>query len=158
MAAEDVLIMPDPVYYGGTADRSVGSADIIAGVAARGRKAEHFPDARRCGDRLAALARPGDRIVVMGARDDTLTLFAEEILAKLCRCIALLLLTLAAARRRSSPIRASSRASAAGRRRAIAASASASEAIAAIRSASPPRASMISASAGGGAAPRRATP
>ncbi len=33
--------------------------------------------------RLAALARPGDRIVVMGARDDTLTAFAEEIVTTL---------------------------------------------------------------------------
>ena len=30
-----------------------------------------------------ALARPGDRIVIMGARDDTLSVFAAEILARL---------------------------------------------------------------------------
>ena len=76
MAAEDVLIMPDPVYYGGTTSREVGSADIIAGVAGHGRHAEHVPERDACAERLAALARPGDRIVVMGARDDTLTLFA----------------------------------------------------------------------------------
>jgi len=83
MAAGDVLIMPDPVYYGGTTSRAVGSADIVAGVADHGRFAEHVADRADCADRLAALARPGDRIVVMGARDDSLTLFAEEILAKL---------------------------------------------------------------------------
>jgi UDP-N-acetylmuramate--alanine ligase len=83
MAEEDVLVMPDPAYYGGTTDRSVGTADIIAGIAARGRTAEHVPDRARCGERLAALARPGDRIVVMGARDDTLTLFAEDLVERL---------------------------------------------------------------------------
>jgi UDP-N-acetylmuramate--alanine ligase len=83
MAADDILIMPDPVYFGGTTNREVGSGDIVAGIAAAGRTAEHIPDRAACGDRLAALARPGDRIVVMGARDDTLTLFAEEILARL---------------------------------------------------------------------------
>jgi UDP-N-acetylmuramate--alanine ligase len=83
MAEADVLIMPDPVYYGGTADRSVGSGGVIAGVVARGRRAEHIPDRGECGDRLVALARPGDRILVMGARDDTLTLFAEDIVARL---------------------------------------------------------------------------
>jgi UDP-N-acetylmuramate--alanine ligase len=83
MAAEDVLIMPDPVYYGGTTDRSVGTEDVIAGILDHGRRAEHIPERETCGARLAALARPGDRIVVMGARDDTLTHFAEEILAKL---------------------------------------------------------------------------
>jgi UDP-N-acetylmuramate--alanine ligase len=30
---------------------------------------------------MADLARPGDRIVIMGARDDTLSLFAREVLA-----------------------------------------------------------------------------
>jgi UDP-N-acetylmuramate--alanine ligase len=83
MAPDDVLIMPDPVYYGGTTDRSVGSDSIAAAIVARGRKAEHIADRGRCGDRLAALARPGDRIVVMGARDDSLTLFAEEIVQRL---------------------------------------------------------------------------
>jgi UDP-N-acetylmuramate--alanine ligase len=83
MAAGDVLIMPDPVYYGGTTDRSIGSADIVAGVAGRGRIAEHIPERKDCAARLVALARPGDRIVMMGARDDTLTVFAEEIVARL---------------------------------------------------------------------------
>jgi UDP-N-acetylmuramate--alanine ligase len=83
MAPDDVLIMPDPVYYGGTADRSINSGGIIAGVAARGRLAEHIPDRADCLPRLAELARPGDRILVMGARDDTLTLFAEQIVERL---------------------------------------------------------------------------
>ena len=83
MAADDVLIMPDPVYYGGTTDMSVGSGDIVSGIVARGRQAEHVPDRPACATRLADLAQPGDRVVVMGARDDTLTLFAEDVLARL---------------------------------------------------------------------------
>jgi len=83
MAAGDVLIMPDPVYYGGTTDRSVGSGEIVAGVAERGRTAEYVAERVGCAERLVALAEPGDRIVVMGARDDTLTQFAEELVAKL---------------------------------------------------------------------------
>jgi UDP-N-acetylmuramate--alanine ligase len=83
MAAGDVLIMPDPVYYGGTTSREIGSGDIVAGVAAEGRLAEHVPKRAEGGERLAALARPGDRIIVMGARDDTLTLFAEELIGRL---------------------------------------------------------------------------
>ncbi|MDJ0943955.1 MAG: Mur ligase family protein [Kiloniellales bacterium] len=81
---DDVLIMPDPVYYGGTVtDRSVTSEDIVAGVAAAGRQAEAFAERAACGDRLIELARPGDRIVVMGARDDTLALFAAELVERL---------------------------------------------------------------------------
>jgi UDP-N-acetylmuramate--alanine ligase len=83
LADDDVLLMPDPVYYGGTVERSVGSGDIVAGVQAAGRRAEHIPDRAEAGRRLAALARPGDRIVVMGARDDTLSEFARDLLAAL---------------------------------------------------------------------------
>jgi UDP-N-acetylmuramate--alanine ligase len=83
MRSEDVLVMSDPVYHGGTTDRSVGSEAIVAGVRAAGRTAEHIPERPRCGDRLAELARPGDRILVMGARDDTLSQFARELLAAL---------------------------------------------------------------------------
>lgn len=80
---DDVLIMPDPVYYGGTVDRSVGSGDIVAGVQAGGRTALAIPGRARCGDMLIQLARPGDRIVVMGARDDTLSQFATELPGRL---------------------------------------------------------------------------
>ena len=79
----DVLLMPAPVYYGGTTDRSVGSEAVAEAVRARGRRAEALADRAACGERLIALARPGDRIVVMGARDDTLSQFAAEILARL---------------------------------------------------------------------------
>jgi UDP-N-acetylmuramate--alanine ligase len=83
LGSEDVLVMPDPVYFGGTVDRSIGSAEIVEGVRAAGRNAEHIPDRAQCGERLGALARPGDRIIVMGARDDTLTHFAADLLASL---------------------------------------------------------------------------
>lgn len=83
MRPDDVLLMPEPVYYGGTTDRSVGSEDIAAGVRAAGRKAEALGDRAACGDRLIELARPGDRIVVMGARDDTLSDFARDLLSRL---------------------------------------------------------------------------
>ncbi|HAY08308.1 MAG TPA: Mur ligase family protein [Hyphomonas sp.] len=81
--AEDILLMPEPAYFGGTVDRSVGSADLAADICALGRNAEALSDRAACGARLLELAKPGDRILVMGARDDTLTVFAQELLAKL---------------------------------------------------------------------------
>jgi UDP-N-acetylmuramate--alanine ligase len=83
LAPEDVLLMPEPVYFGGTVDRSVTSADLSAALVAQGRNAEALADRPACGDRLVALAQPGDRIVIMGARDDTLTVFAREVLERL---------------------------------------------------------------------------
>jgi len=81
--AGDVLVMPEPVYFGGTVDRSVSSSEITAGVAAAGHPAFAFPTREMCGEKLKALAAPGDRIVVMGARDDTLSTFAAGLLAQL---------------------------------------------------------------------------
>ena len=83
MADDDVLLMPEPVYYGGTTDRSVGSQDIAASVRATGRRAEALATRADCGDRIVEIARPGDRILVMGARDDTLSTFAAELLQRL---------------------------------------------------------------------------
>jgi len=80
---EDVLVMPEPVYFGGTVDRSVGSREIVCEIERRGRKAFGFPDRSACGDSLVRLARRGDRIVVMGARDDSLSQFAHELLRRL---------------------------------------------------------------------------
>tara|TARA_R110002124_G_scaffold42541_2_gene130832 strand:- start:8156 stop:9553 length:1398 start_codon:yes stop_codon:yes gene_type:complete len=83
MQAEDVLLMPEPVYYGGTTDRSVGSEDIAAGIRAAGASAEALPTRDACGDRLIDTAGPGDRIIIMGARDDTLSTFAAGLLVRL---------------------------------------------------------------------------
>ncbi|WP_191553839.1 UDP-N-acetylmuramate--L-alanine ligase [Brevundimonas aurantiaca] len=83
MREDDVLLMPEPVYYGGTTDRSVGSAAIAEGVRAAGRQAEALPDRAACGDRIVEMARPGDRVLVMGARDDTLSSFAADLLERL---------------------------------------------------------------------------
>jgi UDP-N-acetylmuramate--alanine ligase len=65
--------------------REVTSADIVADVAAAGRDARHIPERAAAAAHLVAEARPGDRIVVMGARDDTLSLLAAEMVGQLAR-------------------------------------------------------------------------
>ncbi|QIQ85888.1 Mur ligase family protein [Erythrobacter sp.] len=77
---DDVTIMCDPVYFGGTVDRSVGTERIVELIGAAGGHAEHIPEREACGQRIAELAEPGDRVVVMGARDDTLSAFARGVL------------------------------------------------------------------------------
>ena len=81
LGEDDHLILCDPVYFGGTVDKSIGSQNITDAVAAAGRNAEYIPAREDCGNRIAELARPGDRIVIMGARDDTLSGFAAHVLA-----------------------------------------------------------------------------
>ena len=83
MNDEDVLVMPEPVYFGGTVDRSVGSRELISEIERHGRNAFAFPDRTGCGDALVKLARRGDQIVIMGARDNSLSHFAHEVLRRL---------------------------------------------------------------------------
>ncbi|PKP93261.1 MAG: UDP-N-acetylmuramate--alanine ligase [Alphaproteobacteria bacterium HGW-Alphaproteobacteria-16] len=80
---DDLLVLPDPVYQGGTVAREVTSADIVADIAARGRPALHIADRAAAAAHLVATARPGDRIVIMGARDDTLSQLAAEMVGAL---------------------------------------------------------------------------
>lgn len=83
LAEDDILLMPPPVYFGGTTDRRVTHNDIIGGVQAAGRRAEACADRAACGARLLELAAPGDRILIMGARDDSLSTFAASVLTEL---------------------------------------------------------------------------
>ncbi|MFM5908259.1 MAG: UDP-N-acetylmuramate--L-alanine ligase, partial [Novosphingobium sp.] len=82
---EDVTILCDPGDFGGTVDRSEGSERIVNLIAAAGGSAEYVPAREDCGARIVELAQAGDRVVIMGARDDTLTTFARDILEKVSR-------------------------------------------------------------------------
>jgi UDP-N-acetylmuramate--alanine ligase len=77
LRAEDRLFLADPVYQGGTTDRTRGS-DWLAGEI--GPQARHIPERAAIGEALLAEAKDGDRILIMGARDDTLSEFAAELL------------------------------------------------------------------------------
>ena len=83
LGADDRVVFSDPVYFGGTVDRSEGSERIVKLIADGGARAEHIPSRKDVEDRLVSLARPGDRIVIMGARDDTLSEFAQRIFQRL---------------------------------------------------------------------------
>jgi UDP-N-acetylmuramate--alanine ligase len=83
MAPDDRLYLPDPVYHGGTTDRVRGSDWLAEQIGALDKHAGHIPERARIGDALIAEARDSDRIVIMGARDDTLSEFARELLERL---------------------------------------------------------------------------
>ncbi len=75
-----IWIMNDVFYAGGTVTRDISSNDIIAPVQASGKEAFYLPTRAETFSYLQKNAKLGDRIVVMGARDDTLTDFATQIL------------------------------------------------------------------------------
>lgn len=76
----DQLLMPEVYYAGGTAERSVTAEHVIAWAKEEGINAHCFDERADIIPYLKKHAKKGDRIVVMGARDDTLTDFAHEIL------------------------------------------------------------------------------
>lgn len=76
LAADDKLLLVEPYYAGGTADRSVTSADVAAAIP----QAKVYADRDAVKKEILKTAQSGDRIVIMGARDDTLSEFANEIL------------------------------------------------------------------------------
>ncbi len=78
MRDDDRLYLPDPVYQGGTVDRSRGS-DWLA----QRTGATHIAERAAIGNALLDQALQGDRIVVMGARDDTLSEFAADLVRRL---------------------------------------------------------------------------
>ena len=83
LASRDRLYLPDPVYQGGTVDRGRGSEWLALEIEKRGGHAQHIASRSEIEERLLAKARPNDRIVIMGARDDTLAEFARDLVEKL---------------------------------------------------------------------------
>ncbi len=85
LGPEDLLWMLEIFYAGGTARRDFSAADIIAEIAERGTRAEFAPSRPWLIDRLAGEARPGDLVIIMGARDPSLTGLARDVVAELSR-------------------------------------------------------------------------
>jgi UDP-N-acetylmuramate--alanine ligase len=73
-----------PIYdAGGTADRSIRSEDLVRSLREAGVDATVAATRDDASRLMTQGARTGDRIVVMGARDDTLPTFARTLYADL---------------------------------------------------------------------------
>lgn len=75
LRAEDLLVML-PIYYaGGTTQKDISSGILAGDVAARGKAAIAVNDRKEA----AQVASAYDCVIVLGARDDTLSRFASEL-------------------------------------------------------------------------------
>lgn len=83
LAPEDRLWFLEVFYAGGTAPREICSADVVGDLVAAGVAAELAPDRAWLTERLALEAKAGDLILVMGARDPSLTDLARQVLRRL---------------------------------------------------------------------------
>ncbi len=80
MGQGDQLLMPEVFYAGGTADKFVTSKDVIKWAKNCGIEALWFETRADILPYLKDEAKSGDRIIIMGARDDSLTEFANDVL------------------------------------------------------------------------------
>jgi len=83
LAPADRLWLLDIFYAGGTATKDISAADLAADIRARGKDAASVPDRAALVAEIAAVAAPGDLVLVMGARDPSLSDLCREILARL---------------------------------------------------------------------------
>ncbi|MBO6281064.1 MAG: UDP-N-acetylmuramate--alanine ligase [Alphaproteobacteria bacterium] len=84
MAKDDILVMPEIFFVGGTVTKDISSQDLINYTHTLGKQNSfYFPDKDQAAKFIIETTRKGDRIVIMGARDNSLTLLCRKILDNL---------------------------------------------------------------------------
>ena len=83
LGPNDVLWLPEIYFAGGTVTRDISSRDLVEEINHRGRNARFLAERDELPAVIAAEARPGDLVLVMGARDPSLTEFCRVILGEL---------------------------------------------------------------------------
>lgn len=79
----DCFIMSDVYYAGGTVNKDIGSDVVIDAIQKSGKNALLVNDRKELPLKLKNMAQPGDVILMMGARDPSLSDFAVEVVEKL---------------------------------------------------------------------------
>jgi len=80
MDKEDILFMPEIFYAGGSVTRDISSADLIDYGKSLGLNAEFYMSRDEIKNKILEIVQKGDRVVIMGARDNTLPDFCKSIL------------------------------------------------------------------------------
>lgn len=80
MLEDDMLFLPEIFYAGGSVTRDISSKDLVEYAQSLHVRAEFYMTREDVKKRMLALAQKGDRIVIMGARDNSLPDFCAEIL------------------------------------------------------------------------------
>ena len=83
LGPDDVLWLPEIFFAGGTVTRDISSRDLVNDVLRHGRDARFLAARVELPSAIAAEARSGDLVLVMGARDPSLTEFCRTILIEL---------------------------------------------------------------------------
>lgn len=75
----DFLYMPEIFYRGGTASKDISSADLIKKISKNIPNSYFIPSRDEIKASISKNLKKGDTILIMGARDNTLTTFCQEI-------------------------------------------------------------------------------
>lgn len=81
----DKLWLPEIFFAGGTVTKDISAGDLVREISQRGRAAAFIEQRDEIPDAIAAEAKAGDVVLVMGARDPSLTSFCREILAAITK-------------------------------------------------------------------------
>ena len=83
MSSNDILMLPEIFFAGGTVKRDISSLDLVNYAKRHNCDARYFATRDELKQKILELAQPNDRIVLMGARDNSITDMGFEILEKL---------------------------------------------------------------------------
>ena len=78
----DKLLVTEPAYFGGTVEKTDDAQKLVETLIKQSLDAR-YAESREAFRGMLSDARPGEAVVVMGARDDSLTDFAQSLLADL---------------------------------------------------------------------------
>ncbi len=83
MSADDILLLPEIYFSGGSVTRDISSKDLVNYAKRHNIDARFFATRDELKQHLIEIATPNDRIVLMGARDNSITDMGFELLEKL---------------------------------------------------------------------------
>ena len=82
LGPDDELFVSEPAFFGGTVTKTDDAQVLVRNVAARGANTR-FAESRDVFLQEISRAQAGDAVIIMGARDDSLTTFAKKALTTL---------------------------------------------------------------------------
>lgn len=83
MSPDDILLLPEIFFNGGTVVRDISSQDLANYARRHNVDARYFATREELKQHILQIAKPDDRIVLMGARDNSITDMGYELLEKL---------------------------------------------------------------------------
>jgi UDP-N-acetylmuramate--alanine ligase len=83
MKEDDILLIPEIFFAGGSVTKDISSLDLVEYAKNLGVNAKFFVTREELKEHMLKIVKSGDRIVLMGARDNSITDMGYDILEKL---------------------------------------------------------------------------